>query len=70
MLYNLINKSYVVHGIDIIKLKENYYVAKSKISKELCNRTMDNYYDFYESRFSFHFMEPWILKVHKNVSSS
>lgn len=58
LLYNLINKSYVVHEIDIIKLKENYYVAKSKISKELCNRTMDNYYDFYESRFSFHFMEP------------
>lgn len=28
LLYNLINKSYVVHGIDIIKLKENYYVAK------------------------------------------
>lgn len=57
LLYNLINKSYVVHGIDIIKLKENYYVAKSKIYNELCNRTMDKYYKFYESRFSFHFIE-------------
>lgn len=58
LLYNLINKSYVVHGIDIIKLKENYYVAKSKIYNELCNRTMDKYYKFYESRFSFNFIEP------------
>lgn len=58
LLYNLINKSYVVHGIDIIKLKENYYVTKSKIYNELCNRTMDKYYKFYESRFSFHFIEP------------
>lgn len=61
LLYNFINKLYVVYGIDIIKLKENYYVVKLKIYNELCNRIMDKYYNFYESWFSFYFIEFWIF---------